>query len=95
MLAPTISHRLSSPNPNDHAAQTSSSSSSSSAMVATLPPVDFGFDALKDRMAAFTLRFDEFIECGRKRILEEKNEFAKSMAEDKGKPTPLPSSRRG
>ncbi|KAI5784574.1 hypothetical protein EDC01DRAFT_662528 [Geopyxis carbonaria] len=49
----------------------------------TLPSVDLGFDNLRDRMARFTEGFDEFIERGRKRLLEEKNEFARNMAEDK------------
>jgi kinetochore protein Spc25 len=53
-------------------------------MATVLPSVDFGFEDLKDQMSRFTLRFDEFIEKGRKRILEEKNEFARNIAEDKG-----------
>lgn len=53
-------------------------------MAASLPAVDFEFDKLRDHMAAFTARFDEFIERGRRRILDEKNAFAKAMAEDKG-----------
>lgn len=52
-------------------------------MATVLPSVDFGFEDLKDQMSRFTLRFDEFIEKGRKRILEEKNEFARNIAEDK------------
>jgi kinetochore protein Spc25 len=53
-------------------------------MAAALPSIDFGFETLKERMSQFTKRFDAFIENGRKSILEEKNEFAKNMAEDKG-----------
>ncbi|KAF8458896.1 chromosome segregation protein Spc25-domain-containing protein [Terfezia claveryi] len=49
----------------------------------TLPAVNFGFDELRDQMNRFTLRFDDFIEKGRRRLLEEKNEFARNMAEDK------------
>ena len=49
----------------------------------TLPTVNFGFDELRDQMNRFTLRFDEFIEKGRRRLLEEKNEFARNVAEDK------------
>jgi len=30
------------------------------------------------------MRFDDFIEKGRRRILEERNEFAKTIVEDKG-----------
>lgn len=48
-----------------------------------LPSVDFGFDELKEQMNRFTIRFDEFIEKGRKRLLMEKNEFARNVAEDK------------
>lgn len=58
-------------------------------MAASLPTIDFEFDKLRDRMAAFTARFDDFIERGRRRTLDEKNTFAKTMAEDKGT---LPSS---
>ena len=35
-------------------------------------------------MAKFTVRFDDFIEKGRRRILEERNQFAKTIVEDKG-----------
>ncbi|KAF8477522.1 chromosome segregation protein Spc25-domain-containing protein [Kalaharituber pfeilii] len=48
-----------------------------------LPVVNFGFDELREQMNRFTMRFDEFIEKGRKRLLLEKNEFARTMAEDK------------
>ncbi|KAL2156880.1 hypothetical protein VTH06DRAFT_2775, partial [Thermothelomyces fergusii] len=41
----------------------------------TLPSVNFGFDELRDRMAKFTAKFDAFIEQGRKRVLEERNQF--------------------
>lgn len=51
----------------------------------TLPSIDFGFDELRDRMAKFTARFDEFIERGRKRVLEERNQFAITVAELQGK----------
>jgi hypothetical protein len=53
-------------------------------MAATLPSIEFGFESLKDRMAQFTIRFDEFIAHGRRRILEDRNDFAKTMAELKG-----------
>ncbi|KAI5857124.1 chromosome segregation protein Spc25-domain-containing protein [Tricharina praecox] len=52
-------------------------------MAAQLPEIEFGFDDLKERMMAFTVRFDEFIKQGRKRILEDKNDYAKSMLEFK------------
>lgn len=35
-------------------------------------------------MAKFTVRFDSFIEAGRKRILEERNQFRMDIAESKG-----------
>lgn len=55
-----------------------------STMASTLPQVSFGFDDLKDRMGRFTVNFDEFIDKGRKRIADERNEFAKNVVEDKG-----------
>ncbi|KAL9065661.1 MAG: hypothetical protein Q9157_007400 [Trypethelium eluteriae] len=50
-------------------------------MADSLPSVDFGFEDLRDRMARFTVRFDEFIEKGRKRVLEERNQFRANLAE--------------
>lgn len=50
----------------------------------SLPSIDFGFDDLRERMAKFTARFDEFIERGRKRVLEERNQFAVTVAELQG-----------
>ncbi|KAK4101449.1 hypothetical protein N658DRAFT_425640 [Parathielavia hyrcaniae] len=47
----------------------------------TLPNINFGFDELRDRMAKFTARFDAFIEQGRKRVLEERNQFRMNVAE--------------
>ncbi|PSR80278.1 chromosome segregation protein Spc25-domain-containing protein [Coniella lustricola] len=47
----------------------------------SLPSINFGFDELRDRMARFTARFDDFIERGRKRVLEERNQFAVTVAE--------------
>ncbi|EGR48118.1 uncharacterized protein TRIREDRAFT_78783 [Trichoderma reesei QM6a] len=47
----------------------------------TLPSIDFGFDDLRERMAKFTAKFDAFIEQGRKRVLEERNQFRVNMAE--------------
>ncbi|KEZ43082.1 putative kinetochore protein spc-25 [Scedosporium apiospermum] len=47
----------------------------------TLPSINFGFDDLRDRMARFTAKFDAFIEQGRKRVLEERNQFRMNMAE--------------
>lgn len=50
----------------------------------SLPNINFGFDELRDRMAKFTARFDDFIEKGRKRVLEERNQFAVTVAELEG-----------
>ena len=54
-------------------------------MVDSLPSSNLGFDDLKTRMQAFTIRFDEFIEKGRKRVLEERNQFRVNVAENQGK----------
>lgn len=54
-------------------------------MADTLPSVDFGFNDLRERMAQFTARFDEFIDRGRKKVLEERNAFRMNMAELQGK----------
>ncbi|KAL1894583.1 kinetochore-associated Ndc80 complex subunit spc25 [Sporothrix stenoceras] len=50
-------------------------------MADQLPSIEFGFDALRERMARFTVRFDGFIEQGRKRVLEERNHFRMNVAE--------------
>ena len=50
-----------------------------------LPNVDLNFEDLRQRMAAFTAKFDAFIEKGRKRVLEERNEFRGQLAELNGK----------
>lgn len=55
-----------------------------SSVADTLPNINFGFDELRDRMAKFTSRFDAFIEQGRKRVLEERNQFRVSIAELQG-----------
>lgn len=57
-------------------------------MADSLPTVNFGFEELRDRMAKFTARFDEFIEKGRKRVLEERNAFRMNVAELQGKEAP-------
>ncbi len=53
-------------------------------MADSLPSINFGFDELRDRMARFTAKFDNFIEEGRKRVLEERNQFRMNVAELKG-----------
>lgn len=54
-------------------------------MADSLPSVDFNFNDLRERMAQFTARFDDFIERGRKRVLEERNAFRINVAELEGK----------
>lgn len=58
----------------------------------TLPSINFGFDDLRDRMAKFTAKFDAFIEQGRKRVLEERNQFRMNVAELQGTTPPLAAS---
>lgn len=53
-------------------------------MADILPSVNFGFEDLRERMNAFTVRFDQFIEKGRKRVLEERNQFRMNVAEMQG-----------
>ncbi|TVY60782.1 putative kinetochore protein spc25 [Lachnellula suecica] len=50
-------------------------------MADSLPNINFGFEELRDRMAKFTVKFDNFIEQGRKRVLEERNQFRMNVAE--------------
>ena len=53
-------------------------------MADSLPAITFGFDDLRERMARFTDRFDDFIAKGRKQVLEERNEFRINVAELQG-----------
>lgn len=53
-------------------------------MADQLPTIDFNFDELRQRMAQFTQRFDEFIERGRKKVLEDKNGFRMNVADLEG-----------
>lgn len=50
-------------------------------MADQLPSINFGFDDLRARMNQFTTRFDTFIENGRRRVLEERNQFRMNVAE--------------
>ncbi|KAI4164579.1 MAG: hypothetical protein LQ342_001892 [Letrouitia transgressa] len=50
-------------------------------MADSLPSINFGFEDLRDRMARFTDRFDNFIAKGRRRVLEERNQFRINVAE--------------
>ncbi|ETS78770.1 putative kinetochore protein spc-25 [Pestalotiopsis fici W106-1] len=56
-------------------------STTAPSMADSLPDINFGFDELRDRMAKFTAKFDAFIEQGRKRVLEERNQFRMNIAE--------------
>ncbi|KAI8631020.1 chromosome segregation protein Spc25-domain-containing protein [Xylariaceae sp. FL1651] len=56
-------------------------STAAPSMADQLPSINFGFDELRDRMVKFTAKFDAFIEQGRKRVLEERNQFRINMAE--------------
>ncbi|KAG9235460.1 kinetochore protein-like protein spc25 [Amylocarpus encephaloides] len=57
------------------------SSADAPSMADKLPSINFGFEELRDRMASFTVKFDTFIEQGRKRVLEERNQFRLNVAE--------------
>jgi kinetochore protein Spc25 len=57
------------------------SSAHAPSMADSLPSINFGFDDLRDRMQKFTVRFDTFIEAGRKRVLEERNQFKMNVVE--------------
>jgi kinetochore protein Spc25 len=60
------------------------SSADAPSMADSLPKINFGFEDLRERMAKFTVRFDNFIEQGRKRVLEERNQFRMNIAEVQG-----------
>jgi kinetochore protein Spc25 len=53
-------------------------------MADQLPSVNFNFEDLRERMSRFTARFDDFIEKGRKRVLEERNQFRMNVTELQG-----------
>lgn len=53
-------------------------------MADSLPSINFGFEDLRNRMAQFTAKFDRVIEQGRKRVLEERNQFRLNLAELQG-----------
>ena len=62
-----------------------SMSAAAPSMADSLPSIDFGFEDLRQRMATFTERFDDFIAKGRKRVLEERNQFRINVAELRGR----------
>ncbi|KAK2800360.1 kinetochore-associated Ndc80 complex subunit spc25 [Emmonsiellopsis sp. PD_5] len=57
------------------------SSADAPSMADQLPTINFGFEELRARMAQFTVKFDSFIERGRKQVLEERNQFRVNLAE--------------
>ncbi|KAL1591430.1 kinetochore-associated Ndc80 complex subunit spc25 [Paraconiothyrium brasiliense] len=57
------------------------SSHDAPSMADQLPSINFGFEELRSRMNQFTARFDDFIEKGRRRVLEERNQFRVNVAE--------------
>ncbi|KAK3202739.1 hypothetical protein GRF29_154g516986 [Pseudopithomyces chartarum] len=57
------------------------SSHDAPSMADQLPSINFGFEDLRSRMNQFTARFDDFIEKGRRRVLEERNQFRVNVAE--------------
>lgn len=62
-------------------------SSHAPSMADTLPStIDFGFEGLRAHMTAFTQRFDDFIERGRRRVLEERNAYRGRVGEINGIP---------
>lgn len=60
-------------------------------MANQLPSVNFNFEDLRERMSRFTARFDDFIEKGRKRVLEERNAFRMNVTELQGTHPSFPS----
>jgi kinetochore protein Spc25 len=68
------------------------SSTAAPSLVDQLPNIGFGFEELRNRMAQFTVKFDSFIERGRKQVLEERNQFRINLAELRGLFIATPSS---
>jgi kinetochore protein Spc25 len=66
------------------------SSHDAPSMADQLPSINFGFDDLRSRMNQFTTRFDSFIENGRRRVLEERNQFHMNVAEVHGRSHDMP-----
>lgn len=64
------------------------SSNDAPSMADQLPSINFGFDDLRSRMNQFTARFDDFIEKGRRRVLDERNQFRVNVAEIQGMLSP-------
>lgn len=58
-----------------------------------LPSVDIPFEDLRKRMTEFTTRFDAFIEKGRRRVLDEHNDFKAKLSELHGTCQPFDGSQ--
>jgi hypothetical protein len=52
--------------------------------VVPFAPVNFAFDDLKMKMNRFTLRFDKWRQSQQERVLKERNDFAKTITENRG-----------
>lgn len=74
--------------PSLSASMRASSLNDTPSMADQLPSINFGFDDLRSRMNQFTARFDAFIENGRRRVLEERNQFRMNVAELHGMSSP-------
>lgn len=55
-----------------------------SSATSSLPSITCNFDDLRERMASFTDRFDDFIARNRRRLLEEHNQFQQTVADIQG-----------
>lgn len=61
-----------------------------SSTMSSLPSITCNFDDLRERMASFTDRFDDFIARNRRRLLEEHNQFQQTVADIQGNILPPP-----
>jgi hypothetical protein len=52
--------------------------------IASFAPINFAFDDLKAKMNRFTLHFDKWTQVQGLRVLKDRNEFAKSIADNRG-----------
>jgi hypothetical protein len=52
--------------------------------IASFAPINFAFDDLKAKMNRFTSHFDKWTQIQRQRVLQQRNEFAKSIADSRG-----------
>lgn len=61
------------------------SSPSQSLTSSNVPQLDLGFDKLRNRMDHFLTSFDRYISQGRQNILENRNNYSKTIIELRGK----------